>query len=130
MNQAYLSGYHVIMGFRGALGMFKKADMSINTVVVAALALIVLVVLTAIFVSRMNTTSDKAGKNDKVAFDKICLQPRDGYSQARCIGRTECGDLSGTVLNPAGTGIATEWMDCPKGDDAANPKVCCGIKNS
>ena len=51
--------------------MFKKADMSINTVVVAALALIVLVVLTAIFVSRMNTTSDKTGKNDKVAFDKI-----------------------------------------------------------
>lgn len=110
--------------------MFKKADMSINTVVVAALALIVLVVLTAIFVSRMNTTSDKAGKNDKVAFDKVCLQPRDGYSQMRCISRTECSDVNGVVQNPAGVGVATDWMDCPKGDDAANPKVCCGIKTS
>lgn len=110
--------------------MFKKADMSINTVVVAALALIVLVVLTAIFVSRMNTTSEKAGKNDKVAFDKVCLQPRDGYSEMRCITRSECAEINGVIQNPAGAGITTDWMDCAKGDNAANPRVCCGLKSN
>ena len=109
--------------------MFKKGDMSINTVVVAALALIVLVVLTAIFVSRMNTTTDKTNKNDKVAYDRICLQPRDGYSKVSCIGKSECSDQGGVTINPTGTGTSTEWMDCAAGDNSADPRVCCGIKN-
>jgi hypothetical protein len=113
--------------------MFKKGDMSLNVIVAAALALIVLVVLTAIFVSRMNTSADKTQKNDKTAFDQICLQPRDGVRQSKCVPRNQCTSDDGwTVLAPAaGTGTGSgNWMDCPPGSDSANLNVCCIIKNS
>ena len=49
----------------------------------------------------------------------------------RCITKSECSDISGedVAIKVLGAGIDASWMDCPKGDNTANPKVCCGIKS-
>jgi cell division protein FtsN len=104
--------------------MSKKGDLSLNVVIIAALGLIVLVVLTAIFISRMNTAADKTNKNDDLATSNLCFQPRDKYSQIKCVDSCNSDDGGAwTTIKPAqGSGAgAASWMDC------ASPKVCCGL---
>ncbi|MBN2881583.1 hypothetical protein JXM83_06060 [Candidatus Woesearchaeota archaeon] len=112
--------------------MSKKAQsMSLNVVIVAALALIVLVVLTAIFISRMNTSSEKVGQNDDNAFNNICMKPVDGYSQSKCVAASQC-NTPWEVSRPDG-GTATgagNWLDCQAGSNTADPKVCCRLPSN
>lgn len=103
----------------------KGQGMSLNVVIIAALALIVLVVLTAIFISRMNTASEKSAQNDELAFSNVCVQPRPEYEQVKCADVQNCDSNEGWVRIPSaggsGTG-ATDWMDCK------SPKICCGLR--
>ena len=102
----------------------KGQGMSLNVVIIAALALIVLVVLTAIFISRMNTAAEKSNQNDELALGNVCVQPRADYGQVKCTEVQNCNADDGWVrISPAagsGTG-AGEWMDCK------SPKICCGL---
>lgn len=107
---------------------FKKGDMSINTVVVAAIALIVLVVLTAIFVGRMNTTVDKTNKNDEIALGRVCLQPKDAYSSQKCVPISQCLDPWQRISSTGTATGSSDWIDCPAGDNREDPKVCCGLQ--
>ncbi|MFO7677086.1 MAG: hypothetical protein R6V50_01705 [Thermoplasmatota archaeon] len=102
----------------------KGQGMSLNVVIIAALALIVLVVLTAIFVGRLNTASEKTNENDELAYSRICVQPRDGYTDVKCVNQGECDEDPWQVIRPASgsSSGAGSWMDC----DTDDGKVCCG----
>jgi len=103
----------------------KGQGMSLNVVIIAALALIVLVVLTAIFVTRMNTAADKSAENDELAFSNVCVQPRDGYTQVRCVAVEDCDFDNGwtRVEQDGGSGTGpSDWMDC------RSPRICCGLR--
>ena len=87
----------------------KKADgMSINVIVVAAIALIVLVVLTAIFAGRMKTSGDKQDKSTGETLSKVCTG----------IGRY-CNSTDGqsSTCKGSNTNLGKDYIDCSG--------VCC-----
>lgn len=88
--------------------MSKKGDLSMNTIIVAALALIVLVVMAAIFVSRMNTTNKTTGDNVDVAMSNVCLQAWADGKETRCLDA--CTSASGYPVTRPEPGNG--WMDC------------------
>ena len=81
--------------------MNKKADgMTLNVIVVAALALIVLVVLTAIFAGKIKDSSEKGETSTTETLNKLCSQQK---TPSECKSENTCG---------AGKGV---YIDCATG---------------
>lgn len=84
----------------------KKGDgMSLNVVVVAALALIVLIVLTAIFATKMKDSNQKGDASTKNTMDNVCS--RDGRycntSGVSCNVPGKNSIVSGSFIDCIGT---------------------------
>ncbi len=89
----------------------KSQGLSLSTVVIAALALLVLVILSVIFVGRMGNTSDKS--RDCVQQGGSCYSIEDG---------TTCQTHDDAlVLHPNGV-CQVESSGAMKADDS---KICC-----
>ena len=82
----------------------KKADISVNVIIIAALALIVLVVLVAIFTGRMGTW----GKGVTEASKNECEGP---YLNGNCVSATT-GCAGNTVRAYGALGCASSEICC------------------
>lgn len=78
----------------------KKGDISLTTIIVAAIGLIVLIVLIAIFTGRINIFGKEYNSNVESAQKRVC-NTQQGYCAVAC-------GTAGNVL-PATAGI---WTDC------------------
>lgn len=83
----------------------KKADgMTLNIIVVAALALIVLIVLTAIFAGKIKTSSDKGDQSTGETLSKVCAS-LGGYCWT---GK----NIGGCAVQPGGSSDGKGYIDC------------------
>jgi len=87
--------------------MKKAQGISINVIIIAAIALLVLVVLSVIFIGRMGDWGSKT--NDCLANGGLC----------RASGQT-CGQTSTTVVD-----YKTAYPIWSCKDDTATVKLCC-----
>jgi len=78
----------------------KGQGLSLTTIVIAALALLILVVLTVIFAGRMGLFSKGLGNCDSVCVDSAAACEDAGYTIPAFLGR--CEDSSGTVIKENG----------------------------
>ncbi|MFO7677087.1 MAG: hypothetical protein R6V50_01710 [Thermoplasmatota archaeon] len=72
----------------------KGQGLSLNVVVIAALALIVLVVLTAIFAGKIRESSQSGEKSTQEFLGKVCEQ--DG---GRCVDNYQSGQDEGEFID-------------------------------
>jgi len=85
----------------------KKGDISLTTIVVAALALLVLIVLVAIFTGKIGLFSQGYGKTTDNVKDQVC-----GAKNGRCFER--CPGTGYPFQEPG-----RNWIDC------GAEEVCC-----
>ncbi|MBN2881581.1 hypothetical protein JXM83_06050 [Candidatus Woesearchaeota archaeon] len=87
--------------------MNKKGDgMSLNLVVVAAIALVVLVVLLSVFASKMRQGTQGQETAVKEFNTNLCSQTREG---AKCLSVGETG------CSKSDADASQGYIDCPKG---------------
>lgn len=85
--------------------MGKKADLSLNVIIIAVIGLIVLIVLVAIFGGKLNIFS-KSTKEVSTGYEGKCMVP--GVYGRECKSATDCVGAHGSVVQ--GT-----YSDCPTG---------------
>ena len=95
----------------------RKGDISITTIIVAAVGLVVLIVLIAIFTGRIRLFGDTYDTSTTGVKGSTCnAQPGGGY----CLSKTATtGCSSGRNLQDSPTGGGT-WIDY------ATSERCCG----
>ncbi|MBN2881582.1 hypothetical protein JXM83_06055 [Candidatus Woesearchaeota archaeon] len=92
----------------------KKAQgMSLNMVVVAAIALIVLVVLTAIFASKIRTSTQEGEKSTNNILNQAC----ETDNEYRCSSNSGCVQKGGATKPGS-------FVDC------GSTQYCCPVSNS
>ena len=89
----------------------KSQGISIQVLIIAAVSLVVLIVLVAIFTGRINVFSKTYQESTEESKSRVCIT-RGG----KCVTGTNCGALNIMDDKPQGW-----WIDC--GDD----QVCCRI---
>jgi len=87
----------------------KKGDISITTIIVAAIALLVLIVMIAIFSGKINIFSQGYSDSTTSAKQNVC-----GANGGICMPEGECS---------GGGPSGTNWIDC------SSTEVCCWANN-
>ena len=90
----------------------KSQGISIHVLIVAALALVVLIVLIAIFTGRLNLFSKSYGATTERAQEDVCTAR--GCICYSTVGGVACPSTAPDELTPA-----TQWIDC-----SANQRCC------
>ncbi|MBU0461864.1 MAG: hypothetical protein KJ574_04735 [Nanoarchaeota archaeon] len=85
----------------------KKAEMSLNVIIVAVLALVILIILILIFTGKAKVFTNQTSETEQQYSASRCEGPA---SPAKCRTSTECDDERG---------ISMGEKDCGSG------KVCC-----
>lgn len=87
----------------------KGVSLSLNVVIIATLALVVLIVLVVIFGNRIGLFGDATDDTTQDTKNRICATQEGG---GRCV------PLEETSCNLIGT-VDTDWIDC-----SSNQKCC------
>ena len=101
-------------------GNLKAQGLSLDTIIIAAIVLIVLIVLWAIFTGRMGSFTKNVGDEDaKAQLNAVKIQAESAGS-GTCIPNTICSTQTGTTSDCASIG-------CTGGGTAPNNKCTGGI---
>lgn len=84
----------------------KGAEITLNTIIIAAIAVIVLIVLVGIFTGKIRFFGEGVNTVEQEAAKKMCTS-QGGYCASEC---PKVNGAEGPVKTPAPAG---GWTDCP-----------------